>query len=118
MTLRPLQKGDRLEPGGDVHDTHMDMATLPPGSRPVFFRPGGPVTFWSPVWPLVPHRSVLMDLLHIVDAGVCQYVAGAIFGTLLAHDAYATRHRRKECHAVPSFGAVLILLIWWGRLGA
>jgi len=84
----------------------MDMATLPPGSRLVFFRPGGPVTFWSPVWQLVPHRSVLMDLLHVVDAGVCQYVAGAIFGTLLAQDAYATGHRRKECHAVLCLGAV------------
>lgn len=86
MGARQLQKHDVFDPLGG-YDTHMDLTQLPAGTVLRFWRPSASfLKFRSPLWDVLPPQNLLVDLLHTVDLGVCQYVGGHIMAFILRED--------------------------------
>lgn len=83
-----------MQVGTPAIDVHVSLPTLQPGVQLTFFRTEG--AFFHTPCPLdLPATRVLLDQLHVLDAGVCQVVAGRIFQRVLLRDALQTGARSK-----------------------
>ncbi len=88
-----LRAFDRLEVGGAISDTHVNLAELPAyPARIVFFRAaaGNFLNDVCPLFDVVVFDNLLVDILHTLDLGVAQYTGGAAIAFLLLHDMYDT----------------------------
>ena len=112
-----LQPGDRLEVGGSCTDAHEDVSRL--RNADLHFFRTSVATFLSHVSPLFMHitlEGVDLDVMHTVDLGVAQYVAGVAFAQILLADGYDTRARVRG--ALLSRGIVRMrdrLRAWYGQ---
>lgn len=96
MTTRvgALLPGDRLEVGGAVSDTCCNVSTLPAYPATLVFWRRRPTDWINWRCPLMGEggclsiENILVDLLHTVDAGVCQYFSGQVFALLLRTNSY------------------------------
>ena len=110
---RNLRRGDRLmQVGGPATDVHVSLPTLPPGVQLTFFRTIG--SFFHTPSPLdLPTARVLLDQLHVLDAGVCQVVAGRIFQKVLLCDALQTGARSKRLRLLRGLAQIQLRYAAW-----
>lgn len=114
-----LKRGDRLQVGGSISDPHQNLGEL--GSHVVhlrFFRPAASsfIIDWSPLHRVLRLTDCVPDLMHTVDLGVAQYIAGEIFAFIITTDALGAGLRGLELNERLEVGARAIqerLLHWY-----
>ena len=82
-----LQAGDRLEGGEGVRTTFENVGKLE-DSKLLFWRRVDTsfFNFWPPLLDVMRGDCVFGDVLHTLDAGVCQYCAGTVFAMFRKHN--------------------------------
>ena len=114
----PLQRGDRLEVGGSVLDTHDGLTTLPgyPAELTFFRRSrGNSLLFVSPLFAygIITLSCVMVDVLHCLDLGVAQRAAGLVFAFIMQQDLFGTGQTSKGGKIVGSLGPLQTRLSEW-----
>ena len=83
-----LMPNDRLEPWGDVSDTHCEANDLPDPAWLVFWRRDGTVPFvFVPTIMMVPgfrFEALTLHVLHFLDLGVTARLIGQVVFRLLS----------------------------------
>ena len=113
-----LRCGDKLEvvqSGGRTVDIHTDLSTIVCPIRLVFFR-GLPVrranhsTTWFDLFTI---EMICLDILHILDLGVCQYAVGLAFVLLLLGDVYDLHENTQDVLLRRGAQAMTARLMQW-----
>ncbi len=119
LGLVDLEVGDRLEVGGDISDTHANIEELQVSATGyiamVFFRARTSVflSAVNPIFQILRFDHVEVDVLHCVDLGVAQYMAGTVFELLLRRDVYGTGARTRALRLTKGVNLMFKSLCQW-----